>query len=151
MMIDHAQSMRLVIARARETAELPFAAAVIHWSSGEVLAMCGNRTPESPVWHAEILAIRETSERHPSVDWQQCALYSTAEPCPMCQSAILWAGLQAVIYGTSIPYLQTHGWWQIPIRAAEVIARSPGRSCRLIGGILEDECNALFSATGRTL
>ena len=144
-MIDHHQWMRLAIARARQMPASPFAAAVIDWSSGEPLAICGNRTSENPLWHAEILVIRETSETNPDVDWQQCALYTTAEPCPMCQSAILWAGLQAVIYGTSIPFLQSHGWWQIPIRAAEVIARSPGRSCKLIGGILEDECNALFN------
>lgn len=148
-MIDHPQWMHLVIARAQENGDLPFGAAVVNWSSGELLALGGNRTAENPLWHAEILAIRETCERHPDVRWKECALYTTAEPCPMCQSAILWAGLSAVIYGTSIPFLQAHGSWQISIRAAEVIARSPGRSCKLIGGILEDECNALFSTVGR--
>lgn len=148
-MIDHLQWMRLAIACARQCCERPFGAAIVNWSSSEVLAICANRTQENPLWHAEILAIRETSERHPLIDWQHCALYTTAEPCSMCQSAILWAGLQAVVYGTSIPFLQAQGWWQIPIRATEIIARSPGRSCKLIGGILEEECNSLFSATGR--
>jgi tRNA(Arg) A34 adenosine deaminase TadA len=64
----------------------------------------------------------------------------------MCQSAIEWAGISTVYYGTSIPYLQSRGWRQIDIRAGEVARRTPFRQTRVIGGILEFECNALFEA-----
>jgi tRNA(adenine34) deaminase len=64
----------------------------------------------------------------------------------MCQSAIEWAGISNVYYGTSIPYLQTHGWRQIEIRAEEVARRTPFRQTKVIGGILEFECNGLFKA-----
>lgn len=143
-MLDHRRWMRRVISQARENSALPFGAAIINATSGELLAMAGNRTSESPLWHAEIVAIRETCERHPRISWGECVLYTTAEPCPMCQSAILWTGFPTVVFGSSIPFLQAQGWWQIPIRASEVIARSDGRSCKLIGGVLEEECNALF-------
>ena len=63
LVIDHRQYMQLAIARAREVSAPPFAAAVIDWSSGKSLAICGNRAAENPLWHAEILAIRETCER----------------------------------------------------------------------------------------
>ena len=62
----------------------------------------------------------------------------------MCQSAIQWAGIGRIFYGTSIPYLQQLNWWQINIRASEVIAKTSFRSNSLVGGILEAECNALF-------
>jgi len=79
-------------------------------------------------------------------DWWEFDLYTTAEPCPMCQSAIAWAGISNVYYGTSIPYLQQRNWWQINIRALEVAAQTPFRQCRVIGGVLESECNALFES-----
>jgi tRNA(adenine34) deaminase len=51
-------------------------------------------------------------------------LYTTAEPCAMCQSAVEWAGIPIVYYGTSIPYLRKLGWHQIDIRAEEVVRRT---------------------------
>ena len=64
----------------------------------------------------------------------------------MCQSAIEWAGIPTVYYGTSIPHLQHLGWKQIEIRAAEVARRTPFRQTSVIGGILAEECNDLFEA-----
>jgi len=77
------------------------------------------------------------------------ALYTTAEPCPMCQGAVLWSGIGTVVYGTSIRFLQSQGWRQIDILAEEVVRRSPSWECTVIGGVLEQECNALFEAASR--
>jgi tRNA(Arg) A34 adenosine deaminase TadA len=68
----------------------------------------------------------------------------------MCQGAVLWAGIETIVYGTSIRYLQELGWKQIDIRAEEVVRRSPSFACKVIGGVLEDECNALFDAASRS-
>jgi hypothetical protein len=54
-----------------------------------------------------------------------------------------------VVYGTSIPFLQGLGWWQLDIRAEEVVRRTPFRRTAVLGGILEAECNALFEAVPR--
>jgi tRNA(Arg) A34 adenosine deaminase TadA len=62
----------------------------------------------------------------------------------MCQSAALWSGIGTVVFGTSIRTLQRQGWRQIDILAEEVVRRSPGWNCVLIGGVLEPECDALF-------
>jgi tRNA(Arg) A34 adenosine deaminase TadA len=67
----------------------------------------------------------------------------------MCQSAIEWAGIPLVVYGSSVPFLQNLGWWQIDIRAEEVVRRTPFRRTTVLGGILEAECNALFEAARR--
>jgi tRNA(Arg) A34 adenosine deaminase TadA len=62
----------------------------------------------------------------------------------MCQSAIEWAGISNVYYGSSIPYLKINGWWQIDIRAEEVARRTSFRKTRVVGAILEEECNLLY-------
>jgi tRNA(Arg) A34 adenosine deaminase TadA len=63
----------------------------------------------------------------------------------MCQGAILWADIETVVFGTSILSLQKLGWRQIEILAEEVIRRSPAWKCTIIGGVLEQECDALFA------
>ena len=67
----------------------------------------------------------------------------------MCQSAILWTGIETVVFGTSIRILQSQGWRQIDILAEEVVRRSPTWRCTIIGGVLEQECDALFLAALR--
>jgi len=62
----------------------------------------------------------------------------------MCQAAILWAGINRVVYGTSIARLQELGWNQIDIDCGEVTRRTPFTDCEIIGGVLEAECDPLF-------
>jgi tRNA(Arg) A34 adenosine deaminase TadA len=68
----------------------------------------------------------------------------------MCQGAILWTGIEMVVFGPSIRTLQKMGWRQIDISAEEVIRRSPAWRCTILGGVLEKECDSLFTlATSR--
>jgi tRNA(Arg) A34 adenosine deaminase TadA len=140
---DH---MRRAIALAKQVPRLPFGAVIVQRATGDIVAEGFNRSSESPTFHGEIDAINRCAESHPSIDWTGLDLYTTAEPCPMCQSAIEWAGIATVYYGTSIPYLKDRGWWQIDIRAEEIARRTPFRQTTIVGGILEDECNPLFDA-----
>jgi tRNA(Arg) A34 adenosine deaminase TadA len=138
--------MRLAIDSARTVPSLPFGAVIVRRTNGECVAVGANRSAENPILHGEIDAIIQCAAEHRQLDWTDLALYTTAEPCPMCQSAIAWAGIPEVFYGTSIRYLQHRGWNQIDIRVDEVARRTPFRSIRIVGGILESECNALFVA-----
>jgi tRNA(Arg) A34 adenosine deaminase TadA len=61
-------------------------------------------------------------------------------------AAILWSGIQMIVFATSIRFLQQHGWRQIDIRAEEIVRRSPGWQCTIVEGVLEEECNRLFAA-----
>ena len=144
--MNHEHYMRLAIESARTVPSVPFGAVIVRRGTGECLAIGANRSAENPIFHGEIDAIIRCAAAHANVDWTDLALYTTAEPCPMCQSAIAWAGISAVFYGTSIRYLQHLGWKQIDIRAEEVARRTPFRSISIVGGILESECNALFAA-----
>ncbi len=141
--------MRRAIELALQVPEFPFGAVIVRRSSGEIIAEGFNQSAISPTLHGEMVAINQCAILHHPGDWRELDLYTTAEPCPMCQSAIEWAGIETVYYGTSIPYLQKHNWWQINIRATDVIAQTSFRNSRIIGGILEAECNALFDRAPR--
>ena len=113
-------------------------------STNVVLAEGVNRSGSNPLFHGEIVAINNTVERLADVNWSSLTLFTTAEPCPMCMSAILWCGFDSVVFGTSIPTLTQLGWNRIDIRATEVIARSHRTNCEVIPGVLVRECDALF-------
>ena len=76
--------------------------------------------------------------------WKNLDLYTTTEPCPMCQSAIEWAGIDNVFYGSSITFLQSLNWHQINIRATDVARQTNFQNTKVIGGILKGLCNQLF-------
>lgn len=146
MNMGHDDYMRQAIAIAKKVPKFPFGTVIVRRTTGEIIAKGINRSFDNPTFHGEIDAINCCAAAHSQIDWAVLDLYTTAEPCPMCQSAIEWAGIASVYYGTSIPYLQRHGWRQINIRAEEVAQRTPFRHTKVIGGILELECNALFEA-----
>ncbi len=148
--MDHDAYMREAISAARNAPEAPFGSVLVRRSTGEVVATGWNRTSRDPTLHGEIDAIQRCAASRPEIDWAQLDLYTTAEPCPMCQGAIEWAGIGAVYYGTSIPTLRRYGWRQIDIRAEEVARRTPFRETRVVGGVLESECDRLFEAARAT-
>lgn len=147
---SHAYYMRRAIAMAKQALQFPFGAVIVQRATGVIVAEGHNRSAESPTFHGEIVVINRCAADHPSIDWTELDLYTTAEPCAMCQSAVEWAGIPTVYYGTSIPYLRQLGWQQINIRAEEVARRTPFRQSQVIGGILAEECNALFEAAPKS-
>ena len=145
----HEKYMQRALEIARRNPAAPFGAVLVDRQTGMVLAEGLNRWQENPTWHGEMDAINRCAAENPGVDWSALRLYTTAEPCCMCQGAILWAGIPEVIFGTSIRTLKRLGWSQIDIRAEEVARRTPFARCTMIGGILESDCDALFRAAAR--
>lgn len=78
----------------------PFGAAIID-ESGEVLSVSSNSVlrDNDPTAHAEVNAIREACKKRNNYDLSGCVLYTTAYPCPMCLSAIIWANIKKVYFG----------------------------------------------------
>jgi tRNA(adenine34) deaminase len=148
--LDHDAHMLRAIAQARKVPKLPFGAVIVRRDTGQLLAEGHNRSAVSPTYHGEIDVINRLAAEQPGIDWNQLVLYTTAEPCPMCQSAIAWAGIGGVVYGSSIPFLTGLGWHQIDIRAVEVARRTPFQRTVVAGGILETQCNALFESIERS-
>ena len=133
-------------ARSMHTASpRPFGAAIIHTRTGRMLLRALNAVRQQcdPSAHAEVRAIRLATKKLKRLSLADYSLYTTCEPCPMCMSAALWAGLDRVVYGATIADANRH-CNQIRIPAAEVTARSD-MSCMVDGPILRDECYALFT------
>jgi guanine deaminase len=77
----------------------PFGAVVVR--NGEVIAVAHNEVigTNDPTAHAEIVAIRRATVILGRFNISDCEIYSTCEPCPMCLSAIHWAGITKLYYG----------------------------------------------------
>ncbi len=123
----------------------PFGAAVVHTKSGKLLLRALNavRQEFDPSAHAEVRAIRLATKRLKLLSLAGYTLYSTCEPCPMCMSTAMWAGVDRVVYGATIEDANRH-CNQIQIPAREVAARGD-MTCAVDGPILRDECYALFT------
>ena len=144
--LDHDRYMRRAIELAGKVPDLPFGAVIVDRDTGTILSEGWNRTSVNPTWHCEIDAINALISSGVRVKGKSLVLYTTAEPCPMCQAAILSTGIETVVFGTTIRSLQRLGWRQIDILAEEVVRRSPAWTCVLIGGVMEKECDALFES-----
>ena len=123
----------------------PFGASILHTKSGKLLLRALNAVAQEfdPSSHAEVRAIRKATKRLKRLSLAGYTLYTTCEPCPMCMSAALWAGLDRVVYGATIEDANRH-CNQIRIPATEVAARSD-MTCVVDGPMLRDECYALFT------
>lgn len=78
----------------------PFGAVIID-ENGKIIANGNNKVIKNndPTAHAEIVAIREACKKLNTYDLSDCMLYTSAEPCPMCLSAIIWANIKKVYFG----------------------------------------------------
>jgi len=79
--------------------EVPIGAVLV--ASGEVIARAGNRTRElsDATAHAEILVIREASQKLSAERLSEADLYVTLEPCTMCAGAISFARIRRLYFG----------------------------------------------------
>jgi guanine deaminase len=77
----------------------PFGAVIV--KNGSIVAEGVNRVTATndPTAHAEMIAIREACTKLGVFELQDCELYSSCEPCPMCFGAIYWARLARVYFG----------------------------------------------------
>lgn len=137
------QYMKRAIRLAGNVPKYPFGALLVD-QKGTVVAEGWNRSVHNPTWHGEMDAINKCAASHPKIDWAGLTIYTTAEPCAMCQGAVAWTGIKRVVFGSSIPFLKSLNWWAIDIRAEELSRLSTFRECTVVGGVLEEECNKLF-------
>ena len=108
-MARHEAFMRLAIAEGRKNPMWPFGAVMVRPESGEVMARGVNDSQADPILHGEIACMHDYVRRHGNRGWASLVLYTTAEPCPMCMSALVWAGIGGVVYGTSIEGISRAG------------------------------------------
>jgi tRNA(Arg) A34 adenosine deaminase TadA len=89
------------IVHMRKGAGGPFGAVIA--KAGRVVARGHNKVTSTndPTAHAEVVAIRAACRKLKSFQLTGCTIYSSCEPCPMCWSAIHWAGIRTVYFGNT--------------------------------------------------
>ena len=147
----HEAAMRLAMAEARRNPAYPFGAVIMRRSAANpvLLAKGVNRASDNPMLHGEVACMNDYLRRHGNKGWGDAVLYTTAEPCSMCMSALVWANISGVVYGSSFEVMQPAGIDQIAIRAQTVRDASPFATTELLGGVLHQETDAMFLARKR--
>jgi tRNA(Arg) A34 adenosine deaminase TadA len=95
------EAIRLSIQMMRRGQGGPFGAVVVR--RGKIVGRGSNQVTSTndPTAHAEIVAIRAACKLLKTFQLDDCDLYTSCEPCPMCLSAIYWARLGHVFYGNT--------------------------------------------------
>ena len=146
--MEHEDFMRAALALAREAAangEVPVGCVITR--GGEIVGRGRNRREEkqSAASHAEMEAIADANTRLGTWRLDDCTLYVTLEPCPMCAGAIVNARIRRVYYGARDEAMGACGG--VLNLFMERFPHTP----ELVGGLLADECRAVLSDFFRAL
>ena len=143
-MNDHTFFMRRALQEAEaaeEENEVPVGAVIVH-GDRQIIASDHNRREQlrDPTAHAEMLTITQASEALGSWRLDDCTLYVTLEPCPMCAGAILQARIPRVVYGAGDP---KSGAVQSLFRLLNDVRLN--HQCSVMSGILAEPCGNILS------
>ena len=135
---DHERYMRDALREAeaaRSEDEVPIGAIIV--CKGRIIGKGHNMTERlnDPTAHAEMIAITAATEALGGKYLNECTLYVTVEPCPMCAGALAWSQIGKVVYGTSDP---KRGFSKF----------SPSLmhpKTEIVSGILAEECSAIVT------
>jgi tRNA(adenine34) deaminase len=140
----HLQHMEMALEEARAATdedEVPVGAVIVSLRQG-VIARAHNQREQlhDPTAHAEMIAITQAASALQSWRLDECVLYVTLEPCPMCAGAIVQARLPYVVYGCADP----------KAGACDTLYQITSDSrlnhrAQVIRGVLADECAAVLS------
>jgi tRNA(adenine34) deaminase len=139
----HERFMQEALAEAELAAragDVPVGCVLVH--EGQILARAHNhrQRDQDPTAHAELIAVREASQRLGSFRLIGVTAYVTLEPCPMCAGALVNARVPRVVYGCDDPKAGA-------VRSLFNIGTDPRLNHRfeLIPGVLASECSAQLS------
>lgn len=132
--------------KAQALREVPIGAVIVR--DGEIVGTGFNlrETSLDPTAHAEMIAIRQASERIGAWRLLNCRLYVTLEPCPMCAGAIVQSRIPQVIYGTADPKAGCAGTLMNLLQEERFNHRVD-----VVSGVLQEECAAMLTSFFRQL
>ena len=145
-MLDPADLIRLAIHKCRvgiAVGQSPFGCAIA--LDDDVLAVEHNTTwaTSDPTAHAEVNALRSACRGRGTIFVEGAIVATTCEPCAMCMAALHWARVDTVYFGATIADASAAGFSELSLAAADVV-RLGGSRVKVVGGLLSDECRALF-------
>lgn len=125
--------------KAFELDETPIGAVIT--MGGEVIATGYNRrnTEKNPLAHAEMIAINEAAEKIGDWRLEDCVLYITLEPCPMCAGAIVQARVPKVVFGARSPKAGFAGSVMNILQLDTL-----NHQVDIVEGVLEEECSDIL-------
>ncbi len=146
---EHEVYMRAAIEEANKAAaigEVPIGAVIVR--NGEIVGRGYNlrETKKDPTLHAEMIAIREASEKLGGWRLIGCTLYVTLEPCPMCAGAIVQSRIEQVVYGAGDPKAGCAGTLMNLLDEPRFNHQVP-----VVEGVLAEECGQLLKDFFRRL
>ncbi|GGA53093.1 tRNA adenosine(34) deaminase TadA [Paenibacillus physcomitrellae] len=132
--------------KAEAIGEVPIGAIVV--KNNEIIGRGHNlrETTHDSTAHAEMIAIRQASEKLGAWRLLDCRLYVTLEPCPMCAGAMVQCRLPVVIYGTTDPKAGCAGTLMNLLQESRFNHRT-----EVIANVLQEECSSLLSNFFRRL
>ncbi len=146
---EDAKYMRAALIQARKAAkllEVPIGCVLV--KDGKIVARGYNRrnTDKTTLAHAEMAVIKKASKLFGDWRLEDCTLYVTLEPCPMCAGAIVQARIPRVVAGCMNPKAGCAG-------SVLNILDTPGLNHRVMfeKGVLEEECTELLQTFFREL
>ena len=151
-MAKHERYMRLAIDIAKRNPKRPFGSVIVDSRTGGVVGRGVVEMSLNPTFHSEIVAMNDYIAHHGNRDWQHLTMYGTGEACPMCMSAMIWAGLPSVVYASEMPFVAKYVNL-INLRAKEVIAAAHPlyTSKLLLGGVLASITDPMFANRAKAL
>lgn len=134
--------MKLAIEEAKK-GDSPYGAVIV--KGNEVIVKGHNtvRRDSDPSAHAEMNVIRNLTTKINNPSLEGYTIYTTGEPCPMCATACVWAGISEIVIGASIEDLVEANQPQISISCEEIISKG-FREIKVTKGFLRKECVELF-------
>ena len=95
------EAIRLSRQKMRANQGGPFGAIVVR--NGKIIGRGWNQVTSTndPTAHAEVTAIRDACKKLKRFHLEDCELYTSCEPCPMCLGAVYWARLKTIYYANT--------------------------------------------------
>ena len=141
----HEKYMRLAIAQAHRNLGRPFGSVIVDERTGEVVGEGVVNMGANPMYHSEVVAMNDYIAKHGNKGWENLTMYGTGEACPMCMSAMVWAGIPRMVYGSDTPFVRQFVN-NINIRAKDVVAAAQPLYTNqlLLGGVLANVTDKMF-------
>ena len=136
------EALRLATDAMRNKCGGPFGAVIVR--DGEIIGRGWNQvtTANDPTAHAEVMAIRDACARLGTFKLEDCELYASCEPCPMCLAAAHWARVGKVFYAATRTDAAAAGFDDE--RLHREIALPPGQRKLLMEQLLRTEAQTIF-------